>query len=78
VVYPVVQPDNPVPESVCTTPAPWPIADYSWVETNPNGCWDWWGYLDNATYQNRYVTKAAPQMQVIDHIIGAVTAPITP
>lgn len=77
VVYPAVQqPAQPGPEGICQSD-PIPRAfDSSPVEPNPNGCWDWWGYLDPGwpeTY--RYLTKKAPQMQVIERIIAEVTAP---
>lgn len=31
--------------------------------SNPNGCWDWWGYTDSGLISNlNYVTKDAPQI----------------
>ncbi|MFP3558868.1 PHB depolymerase family esterase [Paraburkholderia sp. SIMBA_049] len=77
VVYPAVQPDVPVPEEVCAVPPASPFLDVEWVKPNPNGCWDWWGYLDGWSVQkNRYLNNEAPQMQVIEHIIDRVTAPL--
>lgn len=34
--------------------------------TNPYGCWDWWGYSDAQSYD----TKQAPQIQVLEKIMG--------
>ena len=77
IVYPAIEPGSNLAGESCTSGAPlW--ADYSLVEPNPNGCWDWWGYLDGFTQKNRYLTKAAPQMKVIELIIREVTAPRGP
>jgi hypothetical protein len=47
----------------------------SWYfEPNPNGCWDWWGYLDTSNRKDRYLTKDGPQIRVIERIIAEVTA----
>lgn len=74
VVFPAVQQGgNPVSES-CSAGAVPGLADSAWIQPNPNGCWDWWGYLDGAD-RTRYLTRAAPQMQVIDHILRALTRP---
>ena len=77
VVYPALAPDVPQAGETCQVgPIP-AIADASWIEPNPNGCWDWWGYLDSVgSGKNRYLTRKAPQMQVIERIIAAVTAPV--
>lgn len=74
VVYPAVQPSgSQVKESCRVTPIS-PLLNMSSVEINPNGCWDWWGYLDTGwPNELRYLTKKAPQMQVIERIISAVT-----
>ena len=74
VVYPGVEPGVPIAEG-CPTSVSF-VADYAWLEPNPNGCWDWWGYLDTGNHKNRYLTKAAPHMQVIERIIDEVTAPL--
>lgn len=72
VVYPAVQQgDNPVSESCSAGTVP-SLADAAWIQPNPNGCWDWWGYLDGAD-RTRYLTRAAPQMQVIERIVRALT-----
>jgi poly(3-hydroxybutyrate) depolymerase len=74
VVYPAVEPSVPTGEGCATSVSA--VADYAWIEPNPNGCWDWWGYLDSSGQKTRYLTKGAPQMQVIEQIIAAVTAPL--
>lgn len=72
IVYPAIrQTDAPVSES-CGGPAITPLADSAWIQPNPNGCWDWWGYLDGND-RTRYLTQAAPQMQVIERIVRALT-----
>jgi len=75
VVYPAIQPDVPLSEEVCRMAPVQAIADNSWIEPNPNGCWDWWGYLDTGLPEHRYLTKQAPQMQVIKRIIAEATKP---
>jgi len=46
-------------------------------ERNPNGCWDWWGYLENGwPSPPKYITRNAPQMQVIERIVFEVTRPL--
>jgi hypothetical protein len=35
--------------------------------SNPNGCWDWWGYDSQA-----YATKSAPQMKMVKSIVDAL------
>ena len=52
---------------------PWPWDYLLGAEPNPLGCWDWWGYLDPGTGGDRYLTKDAPQMKVINRIIAEVT-----
>ncbi|MEO6354175.1 MAG: PHB depolymerase family esterase [Oxalobacteraceae bacterium] len=77
VVYPAMEPDAPVSEEVCQMAPVQPIVNTSWVEPNPNSCWDWWGYLDPGWPEgNRYLTKRAPQMQVIERIITELTGPV--
>ena len=77
IVYPAIEPGSNLGSESCTISTPF-WTDYSLVEPNPNGCWDWWGYLDGFTQTKRYLTKAAPQMQVIELIIREVTAPRGP
>ena len=62
-------------DEVCSSPFH-SLLDYWPAEPNRNGCWDWWGYLDTPSQKNRYLTKAAPQMQVIERIIAAVTGAV--
>jgi hypothetical protein len=74
VVYPAVEPGIPLSEEVCQMAPVQPVLNTSWAEPNANGCWDWWGYLDTGWPNGqRYLTKKAPQMQVLERIIGAVT-----
>lgn len=76
VVYPAIAPERPVSGSVCgMDPVPAALDAVS-IKPNPNGCWDWWGYLDPSTHPRRYLTKRAPQMQVIEGIIADLTAPV--
>lgn len=35
-----------------------------WWNTNPTGCWDWWGY-SGYWWRNDYAYKSAPQMKAI-------------
>jgi hypothetical protein len=37
--------------------------------SNPNGCWDWWGYTGR-----RYLEKSAPQMAAVYKMIERLTA----
>lgn len=74
IVYPAIAPGTPLAGSACGTPIPEGLG----YEPNPNGCWDWWGYLDSSYRPGRYLTRAAPQMRVIAGIVAAVTAPAPP
>ena len=38
---------------------------------NPNGCWDWWSYVDHS---DRYVTKAGLQIAAIKAMLDALTS----
>jgi hypothetical protein len=51
------------------------VVGHVFAEPNPLGCWDWWGYLDPGTGGDRYLTKNAPQMKVIEGIIAELTKP---
>jgi len=74
VVFPAIAPGKGLSGEICQT-GTWSVAwDYV-ANGNPNGCWDWWGYLDPFGKSNRYLTKEAPQMQVIERIIAEVTKP---
>lgn len=71
-VFPAVQPSgSPVSESCSAGEVP-AAADSAWIQPNPNGCWDWWGYLDGAD-RTRYLGQTAPQIQVIEGIVRALT-----
>jgi poly(3-hydroxybutyrate) depolymerase len=37
---------------------------------NPKACWDWWGYTGD-----RYATKAAPQMRVVQAMLERLGQP---
>lgn len=73
IVYPAIaQGSSPVSESCGSAPvSSW--ADSAWIQPNPNGCWDWWGYLDGGD-RTRHLTRRAPQMQAIEGMVKAVTA----
>jgi poly(3-hydroxybutyrate) depolymerase len=50
----------------------YPQAETSpFMPANPNGCWDWWSYVDHS---DRYVTKAGPQIAAIKAMLEALTA----
>lgn len=87
VVYPAIKQSAALVGEACKgqMPIDLPFAP----ELNPNGCWDWWGYLDPVSQKERYVKTTvlqkseagkpktykpgAPQMQVIEAIIADVT-----
>lgn len=71
-VYPALQPSGSPVSEACSAGEVSTWLDSAWAKPNPNGCWDWWGYLDGGD-NTRYLTKAAPQMQVLTRIIEAVT-----
>ena len=75
VVYPAIEPGTNLAGEACSARVPG-LADYSVVEPNVNGCWDWWGYLDSVGSRTRYLTKEGPQMRVIEHIVQEVTSRI--
>jgi hypothetical protein len=41
--------------------------------TNPLGCWDWWGYLSAD-----YTLKSAPQMTAIMEMVKQITSGYKP
>jgi len=42
--------------------------------TNPQACWDWWGYLDpDPGTSPRYLTKAGPQIAALKAMIDQLT-----
>ena len=73
VVYPALEPSISLPEQLCQLPPFNKAVDELPMKPNPNGCWDWWGYLDPSDKMDRYLTKEAPQMLVIEGIIAEVT-----
>ncbi|AMB44416.1 PHB depolymerase family esterase [Methylobacterium sp. AMS5] len=74
IVYPAIALGTPVSAPICRLPALDGVVDAAWIEPNPNGCWDWWGYLDAASDRGRHLTKQAPQIRVLTGIIAAVSA----
>lgn len=85
VVYPAIRPagrtqSGDEPEGrICPSTAE--IENIQWIagdlwpyEPNERGCWDWWGYLDTGIPEDRYLTKAGPQMKVIKRIVDAVAS----
>lgn len=40
------------------------------LTTNPQGCWDWWGYTSRD-----YLTRTAPQIQAVHRMVAALAAP---
>jgi hypothetical protein len=77
VIYPALEPSGSPSGEVCRMAALSSSLDASPVEPNDNGCWDWWGYLDIGWPDGkRYLTKRAPQMQVIERIIAEATRPV--
>lgn len=42
--------------------------------TNPNGCWDWWGY-DDANYAKKTGRQMAGVKAMVDRVAGASTPP---
>jgi len=45
----------------------YPQATASTAHNNPNGCWDWWGYIDPS-----FAIKSGPQMKTINNMINHV------
>jgi poly(3-hydroxybutyrate) depolymerase len=43
------------------------------ASSNPEGCWDWWGYLSSD-----YTLKTAPQMEAIMAMVAQITSGYTP
>lgn len=72
ILFPAIdQGSAPVSES-CSSGALNKVVDTAWYQPNPNGCWDWWGYLDG-TERTRYLTRNSPQMRVIEQMVKAIT-----
>jgi hypothetical protein len=77
IVYPAIKPDrSPLRGNICNVLWFRFAIDPRFEEPNPNGCWDWWGYLEAGyPYDSAYFTRHAPQIRVIKRIIDAATAP---
>ena len=56
----------------CSSGAVNKVVDSAWYQPNPNGCWDWWGYLDGAE-RTRHLTRNGLQMRVIEQMVKAIT-----
>jgi hypothetical protein len=57
----------------------YPQAIASPLVSNPEGCWDWWGYT-GTLFDSKYVTRAGPQMAIIRAIaeaLGFTGKPVT-
>jgi len=42
-------------------------AKSSFMPSNPNGCWDWWGYVSS-----NYALKDGPQMQMVRNMVHSL------
>lgn len=72
VLFPAIdQGASPVSEA-CSSGAINKVVDTAWYQPNPNGCWDWWGYLDGAE-RTRHLTRGGLQMRVIEQMVQAIT-----
>jgi hypothetical protein len=49
----------------------YPQAIASILQSNPNGCWDWWGYTGSFG-SSTYATHGAPQMEIVRAVIKAL------
>ena len=58
------------PQAHATTVSELAVQDLSApLNTNPNGCWNWWGYA----YDPRYLTRQGVQIQAIWSMVRRVT-----
>jgi hypothetical protein len=48
----------------------YPQAIASVLQSNPEGCWDWWGYTGGGS--TLYATHGAPQMEIIRAVMKAL------
>lgn len=72
ILFPAIdQGGSPVSEA-CSSGAVNKVVDSTWYQPNPNGCWDWWGYLDGAE-RTRHLTRNGLQMRVIEQMVKAIT-----
>ena len=55
----------------------YPYAYPNQLKSNPNACWDWWGYTDPSPTEVNYVLQSGVQIQfakaIVDTIMGATT-----
>lgn len=74
ILFPAIdQGAAPVSES-CASGAINKVVDTAWYQPNPNGCWDWWGYLDGVE-RTRHLTRSGLQMRVIEQMVRAIVGP---
>lgn len=72
ILFPAIdQGASPVSEA-CSSGAINKVVDTAWYQPNPNGCWDWWGYLDGVD-RTRHLTRNSLQMRVIEQMVRAIT-----
>jgi poly(3-hydroxybutyrate) depolymerase len=72
ILFPAIdQGASPVSEA-CSAGAINKVVDTAWYQPNPNGCWDWWGYLDGVD-RTRHLTRKGLQMRVIEQMVRAIT-----
>jgi len=72
ILFPAIdQSAAPVSEA-CSSGAVNKVVDTAWYQPNPNGCWDWWGYLDG-NERTRYLSRNGLQMRVIEQMVKAIT-----
>ena len=72
ILFPAIdQGASPVSEA-CSSGAINKVVDTAWYQPNPNGCWDWWGYLDGVD-RTRHLTRNGLQMRVIEQMVKAIT-----
>lgn len=83
VVYPAIgayQPAAASTGSLCHKSQAWQSWGWSLFaayapKVNYNGCWDWWGYLDDTADRGRYLTQRSPQIRFIKLLVDALTNP---
>jgi len=46
----------------------------TFLPTNPNGCWDWWGYTGSLMDTTTYVSKEGKQMNAIWEMVQDLTS----
>lgn len=72
ILFPAIDQSAAAVSEACSSGAINKVVDTAWYQPNPNGCWDWWGYLDG-TDRTRYLTRKSPQMRVVEQMVKAIT-----